>query len=166
MILLALGANLPSRFGTPDQSLTYGLTVLTARGVRVLQASRLYSNPAVPPSGQPDFVNCVAVVSTTVEPGELIEICLALEREFGRVRGEKWGPRAIDIDIIDFDGIRVDTPELTLPHPRLHERAFVLVPLLEVAPAWRHPVTGEKGSDLLARIDPAARAAVKPLAPQ
>jgi 2-amino-4-hydroxy-6-hydroxymethyldihydropteridine diphosphokinase len=166
MILLALGANTSSRFGTPDQTLIYVLTLLPNRGVRVIRASRLYANPAVPASDQPDFVNCVAVVETTEEPAGLIALCLEIERELGRVRTEKWGPRAIDIDIVDYDGLALSTPALTLPHPRLEERAFVLIPLLEVAPDWRHPVTGEKGADLLARIDPAARTAVKPLAPQ
>jgi 2-amino-4-hydroxy-6-hydroxymethyldihydropteridine diphosphokinase len=96
----------------------------------------------------------------------LIEICLEIERELGRVRSERWGPRSIDIDIIDFNGQEVRSPQLTLPHPRLGERAFVLIPLLEVAPDWRHPVTGEKGIDLLARLDAVARSAVKPLALQ
>jgi 2-amino-4-hydroxy-6-hydroxymethyldihydropteridine diphosphokinase len=166
MILVALGANLPSRFGTPDQSLNHVLRLLPSRGVRVIRASRLYANPAVPQSGQPDYVNCVAVVETTAEPGELIDICLAIERELGRVRSEKWGPRSIDIDIVDFDGLVFDSPALTLPHPRVKERAFVLIPLLEVAPEWRHPVSGERGADLLAQLDPIARAAVKPLALQ
>ena len=166
MILLALGANIPSRFGTPNQSLNHALALLPERGVRVLKVSRLYSNPAVPASDQPDYVNCVAAVFTTVGPGDLIEICLEIERELGRVRSERWGPRSIDIDIIDFDGKEVRSPQLTLPHPRLGERAFVLIPLLEVAPDWRHPVTGEKGTDLLARVDAVARSAVKPLAPQ
>jgi 2-amino-4-hydroxy-6-hydroxymethyldihydropteridine diphosphokinase len=166
MILLALGANIPSRFGTPNQSLNHALALLPERGVRVLQVSRLYSNPAVPASDQPDYVNCVAAVSTTIGPAELIEICLEIERELGRVRSERWEARAIDIDILDFDGQEVVSPQLTLPHPRLGERAFVLIPLLEIAPDWRHPVTGKRGVDLLARIDAVARAAVKPLAPQ
>jgi 2-amino-4-hydroxy-6-hydroxymethyldihydropteridine diphosphokinase len=166
MILVALGANLPSHFGTPDQSLNHVLGLLPSRGVRVIRASQLYSNPAVPASDHPDFVNCVAAVETTVGPDELIAVCLALERELGRVRSQKWGPRSIDIDIIDFDGLVVESPSLTLPHPRVNERAFVLIPLLEVAPDWRHPVSGERGADLLAQIDLLARAAVKPLAPQ
>ena len=166
MILLALGANLQSRFGTPYQTLRHVLALLPGRGVRVLQVSQFYSNPAVPASHQPDFINCVASVATTVEPLDLIAICLGIEREIGRVRADKWEARPIDMDIIDFDGRKMSAEALTLPHPRLHERAFVLVPLLEIAPAWRHPVTLLTASELLESIPSTAKAALKPLAPQ
>lgn len=166
MILLALGANLPSRFGTPLQTLSGVLAVLPEFGVRVLRASRFFSNPAVPASNQPDYVNCVVEVATDSSPQALLDACLEIERQLGRVRGEKWGPRSVDIDIVDFEGQMMVTDELTLPHPRLAERAFVLVPLLDLDPEWEHPILGRTAKDLAESLDPAARASVLPLAPQ
>lgn len=84
----------------------------------------------------------------------------------GRVRAEKWGPRSLDIDVIDFEGRVLDTIDLRLPHPRLSERGFVLIPLLDLDPSWRHPVLGRTAKDLAESLDPAARASVLPLAPQ
>lgn len=89
-----------------------------------------------------------------------------MERQLGRVRSEKWGPRSIDIDVVDFQGQVTETPDLTLPHPRLAERAFVLVPLLDLDPEWRHPILGRTAKDMAESLDPAARASVLPLAPQ
>lgn len=166
MIVLALGANLPSRFGTPLQTLNRVLSVLPEFGIRVLRASRFFSNPAVPASSQPDYVNCVVEVATGLGPADLLRACLEVEEQMGRVRAEKWGPRSLDIDVIDFEGRVLDTIDLRLPHPRLSERGFVLIPLLDLDPSWRHPVLGRTAKDLAESLDPAARASVLPLAPQ
>ncbi|MGS1078650.1 2-amino-4-hydroxy-6-hydroxymethyldihydropteridine diphosphokinase [Pseudoxanthomonas beigongshangi] len=104
-----------------------------------LALSRLYRTPAWGLEAQPDFVNAVAMLRTGLEPLALLERLLAIEREFGRDRSreQRWGPRRLDLDLLLYGDRVLDVPGLQLPHPRLHERAFALVPLLEVAPdAW------------------------------
>jgi 2-amino-4-hydroxy-6-hydroxymethyldihydropteridine diphosphokinase len=145
---IALGANL----GDCRATLEGALAVLnTSPGVRVLGRSRWYrSAPVGPP--QPDYVNGCALLAVEVEPEALLERLLATERRFGRVRGERWGPRCLDLDLLLMGDQRLSSPRLTLPHPRLRERAFVLVPLAEIAPAWIDPVTGRSVADLAAAL--------------
>lgn len=150
MILIAFGANLPSpRFGPPRETIEAALEALEARGVSVLARSRWYSTAPVPPSGQPRYVNLVAWVSSDLTPGGLMAVLHEVEAEFGRVRAERNAARVLDIDLLDHDGT-VETDWPVLPHPRMSERAFVLVPLRDVAPDWRHPVSGDAVDDLIA----------------
>jgi 2-amino-4-hydroxy-6-hydroxymethyldihydropteridine diphosphokinase len=107
---------------------------LGACGVLPRAVSGFYRTPPWGPVPQPDYVNACAVAETALPPRDLLRLTQAIERELGRVPGPRWGPRAIDIDILDYAGQAIDEPGLTLPHPRLTERAFVLVPLAEVAP--------------------------------
>jgi 2-amino-4-hydroxy-6-hydroxymethyldihydropteridine diphosphokinase len=107
-----------------------------------------------PPQGP--FLNAVAGGETALRPEALLEACLATEREMGRVRAERNGPRTIDVDILLFGGERRDAPRLVIPHPRLHERRFVLAPLAEVAPGLVHPVLGLDVRELLARCPDAS----------
>ncbi|HVH77237.1 MAG TPA: 2-amino-4-hydroxy-6-hydroxymethyldihydropteridine diphosphokinase [Stellaceae bacterium] len=159
MILLGLGGNLATvDYGPPRQTLTAALAALAARPIRVLARSRWYSSEPVPPSAQPWFVNAVAVVQTALEPPALLAELLDLERRFGRVRGEPNAPRTLDLDLLDYDGRLVEGEPLVLPHPRLHERRFVLAPLAEVAPGWRHPRLGLGVRELLARLPSEPRA--------
>lgn len=102
--------------------------------IRLLARSSLYRTPPWGPVPQPEFVNACAVVRTDLSARDLLLAAQDVERALGRVPGERWGPRALDIDLLDYDGIALQEPGLTLPHPRLHERAFVLVPLAEIAP--------------------------------
>ncbi|MBB3277228.1 MULTISPECIES: 2-amino-4-hydroxy-6-hydroxymethyldihydropteridine diphosphokinase [unclassified Pseudoxanthomonas] len=106
--------------------------------------SRLYRTPAWGLEAQPDFINAVAMLRTSLEPLALLEHLLAIEREFGRdrAREQRWGPRRLDLDLLLFGDRVLDVPGLQLPHPRLHERAFALVPLLELAPDIRIPGVG------------------------
>ena len=129
-ILLAFGGNL----GDPAATIRRALARLGQEGVRIRQVSSLYRTPPWGPVEQPDFVNACATAETDLKPAELLGVTQSLERELGRVPGERWGPRALDIDILDYAGQRIEEPGLTLPHPRLTERAFVLVPLAEIAP--------------------------------
>ena len=127
---LGLGSNLGDRLG----NLTRAVSLL-GRGdaIRVVRSSRVYETDPVGGPTQPDYLNAVIEADTTLdEPRALLERCLDVEREMGRVREERWGPRLIDIDVLTFDDLEVDEPGLTLPHPRMHERGFVLVPLLEL----------------------------------
>ena len=161
MIVVALGANLPTEtYGSPEQGLAAALAVLPEHGIKVLRRSRLYRSAPVPPSGQPWYVNAVAVVETTLGPRALLAALLAVEARFGRVRQGRNDARVLDLDLIDHDGqighwpAEGALPALDLPHPRLAARAFVLVPLAELAPDWRHPVTGMAIAALIAALAP------------
>ncbi|MBI1211063.1 MAG: 2-amino-4-hydroxy-6-hydroxymethyldihydropteridine diphosphokinase [Alphaproteobacteria bacterium] len=149
MIYLALGANMPSSVGSPEQTLRRVLALLPSRGVIVEAVSPFYRSPAWPDAADPPFVNVVARVRTRLPPADLMRALLQLESEFGRKRTVKNAPRTLDIDIVDYAGLVTDAPHLMLPHPRLHERAFVLRPLCDLAPDWRHPETGQTVSELL-----------------
>jgi len=143
VILIALGANLPSRAGPPAATLAAALAELEREGVRIEKVSRLYRTAPVPASDQPDYVNAVAIVTTTLDPKALLLLLHRIEARFGRARGAPNAARTLDLDLLDYDGSVADGRDgPVLPHPRLHERAFVLVPLAEIAPDWRHPVLG------------------------
>jgi 2-amino-4-hydroxy-6-hydroxymethyldihydropteridine diphosphokinase len=151
MIVIALGANLNSRAGTPRDTLRAALADLEGRNVRILTVSPFYRTQAWPDPRDPDFVNAVAVVRSDLSPAGLMAVLQQTETIHGRKRSEKNAPRTLDLDIVDFDG-RIEAGPPVLPHPRLSERAFVLVPLADVASGWRHPVTGKGVADLIAAL--------------
>lgn len=127
---LSLGGNI----GDVRATIASALRHLEAAGVRVVARSSDYRTRPWGKTDQPDFTNVAAVVETTLPPFELLATCLDVERQLGRVRHERWGPRVIDIDLIAYDDVSMETPELTLPHRHAHERGFVLIPLAEIAP--------------------------------
>lgn len=151
MILIALGSNLKSPAGPPAATLKGALVRLERLGVKILSVSSFYETPAWPDPSEPAFVNAVAAVHTGLQPVELLNLLHGVETEFGRMRSAPNAARTLDIDLLDFEG-RVETGGVTLPHPRLVERSFVLVPLLEIAPGWTHPATGQAAADLLAGL--------------
>ena len=163
MILIALGANLPSGGFQPIETLQRALARLEAQGVELVAVSSFHETPAWPDISDPPFVNAVARVRTALQPVELLALLHGVETEFGRMRSAPNAPRTLDIDLIDHDGVIIEGP-LVLPHPRAAARAFVLVPLAEVVPDWRHPATGQGVGDLLAALSAADRAAIKKLA--
>jgi len=112
------------------------------------RVSSLYETAPVGVTDQPNFLNLVAAVQTGLGPLALLEALLHIENQMGRVRTERWGPRVIDLDLLLYGGERVSLPGLTVPHPRLRERAFVLVPLAEIAPALRLPGDGKRAAEL------------------
>ncbi|KRA42366.1 2-amino-4-hydroxy-6-hydroxymethyldihydropteridine diphosphokinase [Pseudoxanthomonas sp. Root630] len=139
---IGLGANL----GDAADTLRRAFDALGGcEGVEVLRTSRLYRTPAWGREDQPDFINAVALVDTTLAPRALLERLLAVEAAFGRQRaeGERWGPRTLDLDLLLYGDVVVDEPGLHVPHPHLHERAFALIPLLEVLPNARIPGYGD-----------------------
>lgn len=153
-ILVALGANLPSeRFGGPRETLEAALGELERRGVRILRRSRWYETAPVPASNQPWYVNGVATVATGLGPQALLALLHAIEAEFGRIRAERNAPRVVDLDLVAFGDLVAPGPEAPiLPHPRAADRAFVLLPLAEVVPGWRHPANGLTVEALIARL--------------
>ncbi len=154
MILIALGANLPSNAGPAPATIEAAMARLDHGAVHVAGRSRIYESPPWPPSDQPWYANAVARVETTLGATALLQHLHAIEREFGRVRGELNAARPLDLDLLDYDGQRRAPPEPApeLPHPRMRDRAFVLLPLAEVAPAWRHPADGVWVRDLIAAL--------------
>ncbi len=161
-ILIAFGANLPSRYGAPQETLAAALRRLEERGLRILARSRFWLTEPVPVSDQPWFVNGVCAVETALEPEALLALLHAVEAEFGRVRSLPNAPRVLDLDLLAH-GRRIVPAQpgqgLCLPHPRLGERAFVLLPLRDVAPGWVHPCSGDTLLSLIARL-PADQKAV------
>jgi 2-amino-4-hydroxy-6-hydroxymethyldihydropteridine diphosphokinase len=145
MIVIALGANL----GSPARNVTNALAELERRGVRIVACSRLFKTKPYGVTGQPDFINAVAVVETHRPPEALLRLLHMIERAAGRRRGRRWGPRTLDLDIIDYRGRVLATPHLELPHPGIAARSFVLEPLAEIAPRWRHPVTRKTAAAML-----------------
>ncbi len=153
-ILIALGANLDHpRFGSPRATCEAALAALEESGVRVLGRSRWYRSEPVPPSGQPWYVNAVAALDTALAPDALLARLHRIEDDFGRVRRKRDEARLLDLDLLAY-GRRVSAPGEwpVLPHPRLQERAFVVLPLADLVPDWRHPVSDLSAAELAAKL--------------
>lgn len=177
---IALGGNSPSSAGSPEMTLRAALMRLPGRLVAV---SRFWRTPAYPPGSGPDFVNAAALIRTSLDADTLLSALHDIEAAFGRERLQRWGPRSLDLDLLlmgdsvlpDPETLRawIDLPEtqqritapehLILPHPRLQDRAFVLVPLVEIAPDLRHPLTGLSVSDMAHALSGAEKDAIRPI---
>jgi 2-amino-4-hydroxy-6-hydroxymethyldihydropteridine diphosphokinase len=183
--LVAFGANLPFEGESPSKTILRAVKALAAEGLSVRSVSRLFATPCFPAGAGPDYVNAAAVI----EPGPDLDAASVLQRlhrveaDFGRIREQRWGMRTLDIDLLALgdsvlpeaatqDAWRMLSAEaqsrrapdqLILPHPRLQDRAFVLVPLADVAPDWVHPRLGLTVRQMLAALPAADREAVKPL---
>ena len=150
--VLAFGSNLGDREATIVEAM---LRIADVAGVELLVASALHETPALKPHGidhrAPAYLNAVAIVDTLLSPEELLAAVNAIEQDLGRVRGERWADRTLDIDLIEFEGETRDSTALALPHPRARERSFVLAPWLEVDPEAM--LDGRRVSDILATLE-------------
>lgn len=170
-VLIALGANLPGPAGPPAETLAAAAETLTVRGLAVTARSRLFHSAPVPPSGQPDFVNAVVRCSCERAPEAILSTLHEIEAGFGRTRSQTWEARTLDLDLLALGatvipdawpgqasrpepGAPADARPLVLPHPRLHLRAFVLMPLADVAPDWVHPRLGRTAREMLEALPP------------
>jgi 2-amino-4-hydroxy-6-hydroxymethyldihydropteridine diphosphokinase len=154
MILVALGANLPAPSGSPPSVTLRAAAAEIARlpNLRIEATSALYESAPQPPSGQPAYRNAVLRLAGDIDPAALLAALLEIEARFGRQRGEENASRSLDLDIIAMGATLRQAPDPILPHPRAHQRAFVLRPLADVAPGWRHPLLGIKVEALLAKV--------------
>ena len=168
-LLLALGGNLSGPWGTPETTLARACDELSRTGLRIAQSSKVYATPPLGPGRQAPYLNAVLLVHAQVAPAALLRLLKRIERRGGRRLGLHWGPRCLDIDILDLSGRRLGWParqrrergRLVLPHPEMHRRAFVLVPLLEVCPSWWHPVLRLAGRTLLLRLGRRSRLGIR-----
>lgn len=181
--VIALGANIASRFGSPDLSIRSAINRIAADIGVITGKSRLFLTPCFPTNAGPDYVNSVIIVETELTPSKVLEKLHFIEADFGRERIQRWGSRVLDLDLICLGATvlpdeatfmtwrqkapekqRIEAPEqLILPHPRMQDRAFVLVPMAEVAADWMHPVLQKTTRQLLDALDPQAVADVVPL---
>mgnify|MGYP003146754004 CR=1 FL=1 len=180
----AVGGNRPTEGRAPAENLLEALTALRSHGVTPISVSSIYRTPAFPPGSGADFANAAFVARSDLTPLDVLSAFHAVEARFGRQRIQRWGPRTLDLDLIAAGGRilpdtagwrrwhdlaaeaqRVESPDqLILPHPRMQDRAFVLVPLMDVAPDWRHPVLGRTIAEMCAEIPAAERDCVVKLA--
>ncbi len=181
--LIALGSNLGSRSGGPGAVINAAIAALRRAGLKPVAASRLYRSPRFPKGFGPDFVNAVVAADSGLPAPDLLARLHRIEADFGRRRDRRWGPRNLDLDLLAIGAAilpdrarlghwiglpapkqaRIAPSEPIVPHPRLHERAFVLVPLAEIAPDWRHPFLGLRVSEMLALLPETEKSAIRPL---
>jgi 2-amino-4-hydroxy-6-hydroxymethyldihydropteridine diphosphokinase len=163
-VVIALGSNLAGDHTSSEALLDAALARLTELGLTVRERSSWWRSAAWPDPADPEFVNGVALIETAASPGELMGVLRGIEDDFGRRRLGANAPRTLDLDLIAHGREVFDAPGLIVPHPRAHERRFVMAPLAEIAPDWRHPVSGETAITLAERsiIGADARLHVRP----
>ncbi|MEH2447192.1 MAG: 2-amino-4-hydroxy-6-hydroxymethyldihydropteridine diphosphokinase [Nostoc sp.] len=146
---VALGSNIGDSQAILEAAIK---TLVQTPGILLEARSSWYQTKAVGPQ-QPDYLNGCVTLQVEIQPQQLLEALLGIEQQFGRVRQERWGPRTLDLDLLLYDDLIVDAPNLQIPHPRMRDRAFVLVPLAEIALDWVEPVSGCVIKELLKEVD-------------
>ena len=181
-VLLALGGNLGSTIGSPTAGIRHSIGRLPEKGFVIRAVSRFFDTPCFPAGAGPDYVNAAVAVETELTPLAALAALHSIEAQLGRERTARWGMRTLDLDMLAYDDlvcpdlatydlwrtlppqdqIRATPDQLILPHPRLQDRAFVLVPLADIAPDWVHPVTKKTVTRMLEALSPDDRQAVRP----
>ena len=182
-VLIALGGNLTGQMDRSLDQLNQAIREISECGLEVVKTSRMFRTPSFPPGSGPDFVNAAIECASGSSPGAILRQLHAIETRAGRARKKRWGPRVLDLDLLAVGDLvlpdvavfgnwaalsleaqmRHAPEELILPHPRLHERAFVLAPLLDIAPDWRHPVLQRTVAEMHAALDPSSLVGIHPL---
>jgi 2-amino-4-hydroxy-6-hydroxymethyldihydropteridine diphosphokinase len=157
-VLIALGSSLSGNFDTREALLEAALDRFAAAGLTLVKRSSWWRSTSWPDPTMPDYRNGLALVETPLSPQQTLAALRRIETEFGRDRDAQNAPRTLDLDLIAFGRAVLDEPELTLPHPRAHKRLFVMGPLAEIAPVWRHPTLGETAANLAAKASVGADA--------
>ncbi len=183
--IVAIGSNEEQAFGGAREIVKAAPDALERAGLKVRAQSELFETPCFPAGYGPDFVNSVVVLDTDRSPVEILRILHRTEADFRRKREKRWGPRTLDLDLIAIGGavlpdpatqrhwmelgleaqLRATPERLILPHPRLQERAFVLIPMAQLVPGWRHPLTGKSVKQMLDALPEAEKAAIRPIGP-
>lgn len=158
MILVALGSNLSGPWGTPERTLRRALCEMRHHNIHVRRVSTFLNTVPFGISNQPFYVNAVAIIDTVLSPEVLMRALHMIERRAGRRRLKRWGPRTLDLDIIDYCGLarkpkRHSIKPLVLPHPGIAARDFVLAPIAEIAPQWKHPLTRKSAALMLRQLN-------------
>lgn len=181
---ITLGSNATSLLGTSSDTLKFALKQLAGDSVNLVRTSPFYSTPAFPKDSGPDFVNAAAALETSLDPQALLALLHAIENHAGRTRETRWAARGLDLDLVSHNNaicpdlsiytawrdlpletqMRRAPEQLILPHPRLQDRAFALIPLRDVAPDWKHPVTGQSIDELIKALPAQDIESVQPLA--
>ncbi len=164
MIFIGLGSNLAGDYGSSQAALTHAVQLMGAHGLRVIAASPFYQTPPLGPAGQADYINMVVQIISPKPAFAVLRLLHKIEAEMGRTRRLKWGARIIDLDLLDMNGkcqTRPHKGQPLLPHPQLHKRGFVLYPLRDIAPDWRHPQTGKSIKQLIKELPLSARQGMK-----
>ena len=153
MIYLNIGSNLDSRLGKRIDNIKYAIQSIKKYGIIILKTSSIYETPSYPNSVFPKFLNIGIKVKSKLTPEDLLNRIKYIEKRIGRVKKVTNFPRVCDIDIIDFKGLVKKTKQISIPHPRLHIRNFVLFPMRDLNPEWRHPITNKKINDLISDLN-------------
>jgi 2-amino-4-hydroxy-6-hydroxymethyldihydropteridine diphosphokinase len=149
-IAVGLGSNLGNRL----LRLRSSVELLVGGGLRLIERSDVFETPPWGVTDQPRFLNACALFETPETPRETLQRLKEVERRLGRIERERYGPREVDCDLLFADDLRIDEPDLVVPHPRMAERGFVLIPLAQVAPDWRHPSTGRTVREMAEALPP------------
>ncbi len=152
MILIGLGSNLDSIYGTPDQCLQECRNLLAQAGVGIVKLSSIWKSAPVPVSDQPWYKNAVCAVETDLNPHDLLSALAGIEDKAGRTREENNAARTLDLDILSYNNEIINDEHLTVPHPQMHDRAFVLYPLREIVPNWIHPVLNKSVDEMITEM--------------
>lgn len=152
MILIGLGANLPGVFGTPEENIQKALSLMPENGLNVVSASSVWKSAPVPISDQPWYHNAVCMVETDLCAHDVLKAIARIEDMAGRVRRERNAARVLDLDLLVYKDEVIEDEVLSVPHPRMHERAFVLLPLQEISPDWMHPTLKQPVEQLVNKL--------------